>query len=355
MDRKEVYNEIYNAFSKKYSWLGEQFAEEFLLSIASYNIQTYSSVDFRVRRHPLLFWSAGFGKSSLLKRAYEILGPGLCIMMSDVTQAALRGTVNNGVFISPFTLKKPFAVCTEFGQIVGGANNTDMVQSLLNILEEGIVTVSLAKISSLPMDSIKGLQDDYNIRFTDNNTFTYNTNWVLMAGTYNRKFLVDNAFQSRFVMVTPEKKLDSELIKHIHNSGPFVLSQDCLDTLRAEVMNPTPIDCMYKLPDEVYTYNLTMRDMGSILSSLLCKRWWGFEPTKEDAIALAERITKANENVWKSGTDKVFDALESEEKSVDELVADTGLSKRAVYNALKELRSVRVGPFEDGKIKHRIM
>ncbi len=346
MHRSECYNAIVDAFEKKYSWLGKAFAEEFLLTVASWNIQAFSEPEFRIRRHLLLFFEHGWGKSTLLKKASAILGDELCTIMSDVTLAALRGTVEHGQFITPYTLKRPFSICTEFGQIVGGSN-TEIVQKLLNVLEEGVVTVSLAKIATLRQCDIDEIMEKHGIKFIDSNTFTYKTNWVLIAGTYNKKFLVDNAFESRFVILMPQGKLDSSLTRHINNSDPFVISEDVVDTLRKEVLSNKPVDCMVRLPDAVYNYPLTLRDSAQLLSTILCKKWWGIKSSNDEIIDAAREIKKRHDDVWKSSDDKVFDALEAGYNTMDDLINKTGLSKRAIYYSLKSLRARKV--FKEGK------
>ncbi len=352
MNKKEAYTQIFEAFESKYSFLGELFAEEFLLAVASYNIQQYSQPEFRVRRHPLLFWQHGWFKSSLLLQAYKLLGEDLCIPMSDVTMAALRGTVEHGNFIVPFTLKRPFAISTEFGQIVGG--DKELIQKLLNVLEEGIVNVTLAKIATLHGTEMDKAVDKYGVKFVDSNSFTYHTNWVLMGATYNNKFLIDNAFESRFVLVNPTKKLDSTLIKHVHKSPPFVVDDEAVQFMRKSVNDQTPIECMVKLPDEIYEHDLNPRDFSMLMSNLLCKRWWGFNPSKDDALKLAEEIKLRRERVWKSAEDRVFEALEEGPKTIIEIAKTKDLSTRAVYKAIRDLRASKIYD-EDGKIKYKIM
>lgn len=335
MDRREAYLSIVDSFEKKYSFLGRQWAEEFLLSVASWNLQQYSSPQFRVRRHPLLFWGPGWIKSTLLTKAYDVLGPDLCTYMSDISRAAMRGSVMGNSFVTPATLLRPFAISTEFGQVIGG--DTEIVQHLLNALEEGVVSVNLVKVSLLSAEEIARAQRDYNIVFTDKNTFTYRTNWVLMAGTYNRKFLVDNAFESRFIIMTPEKKLDTDLVKHVNRSGPFILDGEAVNTVRREVMLNKSMDARINLPEEIYDYKITMRDSGSIASHLLCKKWWGLKTTNDDAVALAKKLIKTREEVWKGAEDKVWESLEEGSKTIDELATDTGVSKRSVYYAIGKL------------------
>jgi len=352
LQRNEIWNEITTAFESKFGYeittafeskfglLGKQFAENMLISTCSWNIQQYSAPEYRIRRHTLLFWQAGFLKSQMLSKTYDILGDQLCTIMSDVSIATLRGSVEAHRFVSPYTLKRPFSICTEFGQLISG--DQEVIQKLLNVLEEGIVTVSLAKISQLDPGQVDEVEKKYGITFIDNTTFTYRTNWVLFAATYNNKFLVDSALESRFALMLPKKKLDNELVKHVNRAPPFALSQEAVDSLRFEVLMDKPIETMIKLPDECYEFPITMRDAGMICSTLLCKKWWGLKPTKEEAVALAQEYSKNSDEIWKSAEDKVLDVLLSGGgRSVDELVGETGLHIRTVYKALNNLRTVK--------------
>jgi hypothetical protein len=356
VQREEIYNDIVTAFSQKYDWLGRQYAEEFLNTAASYNIQKYSNPEFRVRRHLMLCWSAAWLKSSLLKRTYEILGSGLCTLMTDITRAALRGTVEAGQFISPFTLKRPFSICTEFGQIISGSDTGELTQELLNVLEEGLLNVSLGKISYLSAASREDAANKYGIEFLDNNTFTYSTNWILLASTYNRKFLVDNALESRFTIVYPEKKLDNALTKHLVEAGPFTLNTETVLAFRQLLLDDKGIDTREKLPHEAYEdeHPLTPRDSGAILSWMLCRKWWGFKTSKDEVLQIIEQIRSRRENLWKTADDKVFDAIESLAKTAEQIAKETDLTKRQVYYSLRNIRASRIID-EEGIAKWRLL
>ncbi len=352
MLRKEIYDSIVSTFEHNYSWLGKQFAEELLLSAASWNIQQFSNPPFRIRRHLLLFWPPGWVKSSLLEQAYNLFGNQLCTMMTDVTLAALRGTVEHGKFISPYTLKRPFSICTEFGQLISGSEHTEIIQKLLNVLEEGVVTVSLGKISSLPETERIEASNRYGIVFIDENTFTYRTFCVLLAGTYNRKFLVDNAFESRFVVVTPDKELDSELAKYITSTSSEPFDEDAVYHLRSAVVEEFPVNLeKVKIPDEVFERfkNITIRQCSQLISYKLCRAWWGIKTSDEDIINLADKIKAKSDALWKSADDKVFEAIENNAKTAKEIAEETKLSLRQVYYSLKRIRAIRT--VEEGVVK----
>jgi len=343
MQRKEIYEGVIRSFEDKYSFLGKQVAEEALLSIASWNIQEFSEPDFRIRRHLLLFWQPGWMKSSLLKKIHQLIGEDNCTFMSDITNAALRGTVESGKFISPFTLKKPFSVCTEFGQVIGGSDTDDIFQKLLNVLEEGIVTVSLSKIAQLSPIDREEIAKRYPVTFLDNNTFTYETNWILMAGTYNKKFLVDNAFQSRFNIVHPTKPLDSALVKHVIRSPPYELDEEVAINLRYELIENKTIDTTLALPDELFDEvpSLSMRESAQLISEVLCRNWWGIKMSKDELIEKAKYVEQQREQIWLTAEDRVFASIETEAKNIEEIMEETKLSRRGVFYALKKLRPVR--------------
>jgi len=341
--RKKIYDNVTESFKNKYDWLGESFAEEFLLSLASWNIQQHSNPEFRVRRHLVLYWAPAWFKSSLLYKGYQWLGSDLCTMMTDVTLAALRGTVEAGQFVSPFTLKRPFSICTEFGQIIQGGDTGELVQKLLNVLEEGVVTVSLGKIALLTADRRKDIAEEYGIDFIDNNTFTYDTNWVLMAGTYNRKFMVDNAFQSRFNILYPDQKLTSKLTKFVNQSPPYNMDEDTAYGLRQEITRKRTVETNVKLPDEVFDLddNVTPRESSSLQSYVLCRAWWGIKTPKNELLDKLKLIKARNDEVWKTADDKVLEELEKAGKkglSVKDLVKITNYTERQVYYSLSALK-----------------
>ena len=309
---------------------------------ASWNIQQFSHPDYRVRRHVLLYWPPGNLKSCFLVRFANILGPDYCIKMSDVTLAALRGTVEFGKFVVPFTMKRPFGICTEFGQIISGTYDQDLLQKLLNVLEEGQVSVSLGKISTLSRAEVNRIQENYPIRFIDDNTFTYETNWVMMGATYNKKFLVDSALESRFSMVVPEQNFTPDYLKYVSQSGSFELDPVTINSFREEIVKNEPIDCNIRLPDEIFSSGVgldKMREIGNLKSTILCHKWWGIDISDERIIEMAKRIKLNSNNIWKLDEDKVFECIQDSYKSISEIMSETKLEKKAVHTALKKLQA----------------
>jgi len=279
---------------------------------------------------------------------YKLLGRELCTTMSDLSNAALRGTVEANQFVSPYTLKRPFAICTEFGQVSAGGDRSELVQKLLNVLEEGVVEVSLGKIAYLSKETRKKISEDWGLYFIDDNTFSYKTNWILMAATYNQKFLVDNALLSRFNLMYPKQKIDNALIKHVVNSGGFKPDEEVVHAFRKELMDNKPIDTNIKLPNEVYDGSpMNPRDCGDLLSTILCRSWWNVKTSKDEILQMIEETQRGKEEVWSSAEDKVFKAIEFESKTAQEIAKEIDISAKHVYNCLKKLGAYQVVSYSE--------
>lgn len=339
MKRREIYEAVLEAFESKFSWLGLQFAQAFLSSISSFNIQTYSKPEFRARQHLMLCWPPGWFKTALLLLAQKLLGYPLCGIMSDISNAALRGTVEGNNFVPPEVLKTPFSVCTDFGQVSLTGYDTELTQKLLNLLEEGEVKVSLAKIAYITDEKRAEIENNWGVEFPDRSSFRYSTNWILMAATYNKKFLVDNALVSRFNIMYPNQKLDNALVKHVVNAPPFHVEEEVKLALRKELLSNIPIETKVKLPDEVYDgLPITGRDSGFLQSQILCRSWWNLKTTKDDILQLAERMHKSRNEIWASIGDRVFDCIRLKAKAIPEIAEELEISERHVYNGIAELR-----------------
>jgi hypothetical protein len=353
LSRKQVYDYTIKAFEQKYSWLGKQFAEEALLSLASWNIQNFNNPnyvgkddfekgyvrklpEFRARKHLLLFWQPGFIKSSLLIKLRELIGTDVCGSISDVTPAAIRGSVESGRFKAPVCLKYPYTICSEFGQLVNNSSDSsELIQKLLNILEEGRVSVSLVKVAQLLSSERERATEEYGVKFDDENNFEYQTNWVLMAGTYNKKFLKDNALESRFNIMIPHKRFDADFTRFVCNAPQFEYDDAYKIALRNHLLDDTPMQTRVELPDEVHEAGLTMRDLSNLQSRVICARWWGNDVTDSDIIKYAFSMVDNRQNVWANDEDKIFNSVFMTPKTLEEISKETELPIRQVFITLK--------------------
>lgn len=369
--RRQVYDQVVKSFQDKYTWLGRQFAEEALLSLSSWNIQNFNdpnyvgdrdaemnwirtSPEYRARKHLLLFWQPGFIKSSLLLKLRDLLGNEICGSVTDVTTAAIRGSVESGRFKAPVCLKHPYTICSEFGQLVNtSSDSSELIQKLLNILEEGRVNVSLVKVAQLLESERERAKREYGVKFDDENNFEYKTNWIMLAGTYNKKFMKDNALESRFNIMVPEKRFDADFTRYVCNAPAFDFPDEYKIALRNHLLDDTPMETKVYLPDEIHEAGLTMRDLSNLQSRVICSKWWGIDISDRDMITYAFKMKENQKSVWESEDDKVFNSVFMTPKTLEEVSKETGLPIRQVFISLKRNNGAnRI--VEEGKDKYVI-
>ena len=348
---REIYEEIVNAFEGKYSWLGKQFAEEFLYVFASYCLHNKLRLDGeRIRTHLLLYWQQGWLKSSLLSKVYSILGAENCELMSDITKAALRGSVEHQdkevVFIPPKVMRAPFIICTELGSITA-KDSEDMNQLLLAMLEEGIITVDLVKFARLSDEQRKEIELAYNIYFNTRSSITYTVNSVVIAGTYNTKYVLDDAFISRWQIVYPMHELDSRLTQYV-DSNKFMINPKVIRELRRLLKENVNNELLEKewftpLPDSVYSYttNLSPRLSRSLKFYKVARLFWDLEVSEDLLIKRLEYILYTQEKVKQTLEDVVIELLRKNNKmTFDMIKQQLQVTSKELTDVLKHSRNI---------------
>lgn len=137
-------------------------------TIASFRQPMYDNVRARLRMHVILYWKAGYFKSSILDTFINRCNQTVNIMDQpeyrndeisylDATHqscARLRGSINNGKPAYPLIQRPVFTVSSELMNLLGGGGeSTEEVVNLLNqMLEEGRVSVSLVKMVGQELD-----------------------------------------------------------------------------------------------------------------------------------------------------------------------------------------------------------
>ena len=300
-DKQEIAGEIVNAFAHKYSWLGKQFAEELLTSFSSFNIESTFSKQLgheRVRSHLLLFWPQGWLKSSLLLKARDLIGEKYCSLLTDITRAALRGTVeyteeNTVIFNRPKVLRSNFIIASELGTLTskGASGGEDLNQMMLAMLEESVVSVELSKFAKITDDQrAQIIEDNPGLKFKGNTEIEYETHAVWLAGTYNSKYIMDSAFSSRWEIMIPAQNLDSHLTKYI-GKHRWMLPEDIPAKLQHILNRPTDqkfLDAWNEdLPDEVYDVhpNISPRFARAVKVYRVCsKMYWEQDVKTEELV-----------------------------------------------------------------------
>lgn len=341
--RREIHNEIVEAFGTKYSWLGAQAAREMLMSVASWNIQKYSNPPFRYRTHIILAWKRGFLKSTMLKTMADLLGEKNASVIGKVSDAAMRGSVSGGNFAPPKPLKTPIVMSTEFGQ-------TDFGDELLNLflalLEEGHTNVALNKIASLPDNQKRSIEKEYSrqIQFGASNEFDLKTDFVFWGATYDPSKLQDDALRSRISVVSPVKPLDYR-ITMAADKNPSVKSQIDPSTIRdlrrlIKTEDEYPTD--FSPPDNMYSQlNIEPRESRDMMSYMACRNWWGLETNPDIMRKYIKYLKKSRKVSIMTPEDRIFDLIFDSPKTYGELMKETGYSKRQIYQLMQNINAKR--------------
>jgi hypothetical protein len=370
MNRAEVFNAIVSAFKNKYSWLGEQFAEELLYIVAAQNMQEHLSFDdedIRLRSHLLLFWPAGWFKSTLLKRAYILLGSQNCDFLSDITTAALRGSLDrdsdgNVVFIPPKCKVKPFLILTELGTVTS-KQDKELVQIFLQVLEEGIVTVDLVKFAALTEDQKREIESALRgIMFSRESpsTMIFITNCSILAATYNHKFVVDSAFSSRWDIMIPKQPFTSSLSAYVRKHR-FRLEDEFRQKFR-EIIKSKPsnslVDAWYEdLPKEIEERDeyISPRIMRSLLAFKLARLFWELEVNDQMLIDRFNYLRQVEMKVNSTLEDNIIDLLRKEgPMDFDQLKEKLHVPSRELLAALRGAYHISKLRDENGRIIYSV-
>ncbi len=346
MNKTKIYNAVIESFENKFSWLGKQFAQEFLCAVASYNLEENLKFDARIRNHILLFWQHGWLKSSLIYRAFDILGNDNAAYITDISEPALRGSVEftsdgESQYVPPFVKEKPFIIVSEIGSLTHKYRSDSLVQEMLTILEEGFNSTQLIKIARLSPEQRAKAEEEYGVRFEGLSRVYFKTNCVWIGATYNADYIVDNAFASRWEIQRPNQELTSKLTKWI-NRHSWHIDEDVVENLRKLIGDkPDPNLKAYfnkYLPDEMYDKypQLSPRMSRSLKVYRLCRAYWGLKTDDDMLVNRLDNIIVSQDSVSEGWIDKVLEYLRKNGKCTYNDIKDgVKIPSAILFNVLK--------------------
>jgi len=372
IDRKKTYDQIIDAFHTAYSEIGRIVGDEFLLSSASWKIDTswpiykcYHPKDFRVRRHLLLYWPHGWCKSTLIEKMQYLYGDDLSQRVSISSDAALRGTVDGtgkkGVFIAPWIIRRPFNLVSELGHLTKGFDD-QVVQTLNELLEDGEATVNLGVIHKIDPTEYAGIESKYKdygtIKFTGDTSYKITMNGIMIAATYDPKFIADQALRSRFNIIRPDPKLlTGKWTRHINDhSGEFYdkLDGGVIEDFRSLIKGPAEVlDIDPEVPEIIYNRykRINPRDTNAIKSYMRCSKFWGIERSEFEIISYYKGRLASQEEASMSMDNLVQNYIEKRggAATLKQILDGLNREKSVVYDALKILKQMRIVKKEGDK------
>lgn len=344
-ERRQVYREVVDAFSVKYSWLGGQAAREMLMSAASWNIQKNSNPPFRYRTHIMLAWRRGYLKSTMLRVMAKVMGDKLTSVIGKVTDAAMRGSVSGKQFTPPRPLRTPIVISTEFGQT---NFDDELLNLLLNQLEEGLTNVSMNKIANLSENQRANIERkfDNRVKFKENNEYNLKSDFVFWGATYNPDQLKDPALRSRFKVVTPAKPLDYTITESV-DSSPSVhrqLSNTTIKDLRSFLRSDKEFPTDFQPPSAIYErHNLDPRESRDVQSYMSCRNWWGLDVDPDIMDEYIQFTKQSRKTFVMDPEERVFDLIFDNPMTYEEIREKTGFRKERIYQIMDRINAQRVG------------
>ena len=350
-NRKQVYEEIRDAFAEKYSFIGAQASREMLMSAASWNVGKYSDPPFRYRNHVMLTWEPGWIKSTLIKKMQKVLGDEMVSTCGKLTAAVLRGSVRGANFSPPAPMKAPIVASTEFGQ---SDFSDELLNTFLALLEEGSTNVSLNKIAGLSESAKNNAEKRFDgITFKENNEFDLDVDFVFWGATHDPSMLTENALKSRFNIVTPAEPLEGQVTERMDKSRSLttMLDNSTVKAARSMVQSQEPVSTDFKPPSRIYEkFSLSPRESRDLQSYMASRNWWGLKVNPSIMENYISQLKQSRRIADMSKEDRVKSLIFDNPLTYSEISSKTGYSKFELHNIFKTIDASKAGA-KEGKTK----
>lgn len=348
-NRKQVYENIRDAFAEKYSFLGGQAARELLISAASWNVDMYSDPHMRFRNHVMLTWAPGWAKSTMLRKMKKVLGDDLVSDCGKFTSAVLRGSLDGGNYSPPLVLRSPIVVSTEFGQT--DFSDDELLSSFLALLEEGETNVSLNKLAGMSESQKHNIEERFKqygvkrINFKENN-FDLKTKFVFWGATHDPKQLNENALKDRFNVVTPSEPLTGDVTEAIDKSPPIekIIDNQDVKNLRQMLNSQKEVATDFTPPSRFYTkYSLSLRESRDVQAYMAARNWWGLEVNPTIMREYIEQLKHSRRIANMTPAQRVKNLIFDNPLTYDEIQNKTGYTKIEIHNIFEKIDATPAG------------
>jgi DNA modification methylase len=345
------------------SWYGEQFLREFIVAVASENLQRFNSTGLRIITHKLFFARYGMMKSVFLNWAYAILNdPNPNVKLSatfigSTTKEAMRGSVvyvrdeeGNEVplFVAPLPCQFRYFLVDEWSSIAGKRKDEEYESYLLTLIESGRAQVSLVKNRGIKDEDRRKLEKEhaeYGLRFTADQLYEYRAWPLWLAATHDEATIQSDALRSRFDIVLPERQFDSALLNHIKNTQ-FEKDEDLFAKFRASMNTELKIPAKFTnkilgelVPDELVVkygpelgYDLHMRLIRDAGAYVLVMSALGFDINANQIEDFIKQKLAVNERIGKGAREIILENLQ---------INKAGLTSKELLNLLGNTISIK--------------
>ena len=355
-----LFSTILDGFHTKWDWLGEQVAEEFLISMACHIVSKfYVDIDntkkefqdlSRYRRHLFLRWGAGWWKSTMMRHMKQILPTGFVTEAAELNNVAFRGSVDSTLpqgerFIVPSIMTSPIVVFSEFNKNL--LKDNELRQHLLRALQGDSIAATLKLYHTLTIEERDALRP---LGISWPNSITMNYQCSTTIWTASQENIGDPAAADRFSIVAPGRSLTSELLIRVdprpltlENSEMYDFATLSYNTIQDALYHfltqwrPT----IYVAPNidkYIIKYNLSPRQADNLITKIIGYQWWGIRLSKEKIEAWATLSRQARLYELNTAQDMIAVMLEEGWCTVEELQYHAACAKRTVYQYISNMK-----------------
>lgn len=304
----------------------------------------------RFRLNVLLYWRAGWYKSSLASFVGRLLPP--YIRFNEVlsaSSAALRGSFVDGRFYPPEFIISDIILFPELASVV--RTDEDMMGVLLSAAEEGVCRSLCVKNMKATASALNKVRE-YGADFEDGRLVFRNRS-AIWACTHTLDVIPPKhveAFVSRFAVIQIEDyEFDYELVKRNPNEKYDLNTEDLLrNEIAAAINRCSPnLEFAYRV-FSLSRLQLTPREAGDFIRCALAVHSLCPEYSAEECLREVEMVLGNTEIL--TPKEKIVRLIKNNPRSHEEICKLTGISRSNCYTILNRLKALKKR--EDGVLKY---
>lgn len=207
----KAYREVLDFFKERYGIIGKEVAEELMLSLISLKCERLLRDNglgryIRYRRHVMLCWDVGRGKSTFLKIFKNAIPREMFVanILSESSAEALRGGISKeGNFVPPEFRVSDIVILPELGSLLKSTEDVGIFNMLLTCLEDGEFRLKLLKLGDVSK-MVREKAREYEVEFEDG-SMVFDSDAIVWIATHDigtipvklKKAIMDRFFIKR--------------------------------------------------------------------------------------------------------------------------------------------------------------
>lgn len=238
-----AYKEVLGFFKDRYGRLGKEVAEDLMLSLISLRCERLVKKKglggyIRYRRHIMLCWDVGRGKSTFLKIFKNAIPEEIfdANILSESSPEALRGGISKeGGFVPPEFRVSDIVILPELSSLLKTNEDVGFFNMLLTCLEDGEFRLKLLKLGNVT-ENVKKIASGYGVEFRDG-SMIFDSDAIMWIATHDidtipmklKKAVLDRFFIKRLSV----KDFDMRWLRKVR--GGKEISEEDIKELKEKI------------------------------------------------------------------------------------------------------------------------